>query len=77
MLINMTGKTLQFLGICLFVAFVSSKEYCQPDDDSCWPSQDEIDFFEVSLDPPTSECLENFPTFTSADHRGAPVYNQW
>lgn len=53
-----------------------AKTYCQPND-PCWPTQEEIDTFQESLSPASGDCLRLFPTFTSEDHKGTVVWNQW
>ena len=61
----------------IFLPLTISKEFCQPHNESCWPSTEEISIFKNSLMSPNAECLENFPTFTSKDEPGTPIYNHW
>ena len=59
------------------LSLVFAKDFCQPDNPSCWPTSEEIETFKNSLTQPNSECLENFPTFTSKDDPGHVIYNAW
>ena len=66
--------------IVIFINFLSlafTKEYCQPGNESCWPTSDEIENFKNSLTAPSSECLQSFPTFTSKNEPGDQIYNSW
>ena len=66
--------------IVIFINFLSlafTKDYCQPDNGSCWPTPDAIESFKKSLTAPNAECLESFPTFTSKDDLGDQIYNSW
>ena len=54
----------------------ASKEYCQPGNNECWPTVEELESFKSSLSQ-ANECLPNFPTFTSEDEPGEMTSNVW
>lgn len=59
------------------ISTANAKEYCQPDNTSCWPTANEIEAFKASLEVADDECLVDFPTFTSVDEPGELLYNYW
>ncbi len=58
-------------------SLVSSREFCTPNDAGCWPSDEEIESFKLSLSSPTSDCLDFVPTFSSKSDPGELIYNYW
>ena len=59
------------------IAQIFAKDFCQPGDENCWPTLDEIEIFKTSLSPSSVDCLDTFPTFTSKDEPGQLQYNRW
>ena len=62
--------------IFLFFATTNAREYCQPDNGTCWPTEDQIQDLKKSLSAP-NDCLTNVPTFLSLDEEGELIINKW
>ena len=70
---------LKFLFLCVLFSGSNGvdRDFCQPGDTRCWPTNEEINQFRNSLSTADANCLNNFPTFTSKDHEGGLIINTW
>ena len=71
---------LNFIFLCVLFFSGSNgvgRNFCQPGDTRCWPTNEEINQFRNSLSTADANCLNNFPTFTSKDNEGGLIINTW
>ena len=70
---------LNLIFLCVFFSGLAygARDFCQPGDTTCWPTNEEIDQFKNSLSRADANCLRNFPTFTSKDNEGGLIVNTW
>ena len=69
----------KFIFLCVLFSGSNGvgRNFCQPGDTRCWPTNEEINQFRNSLSTADANCLNNFPTFTSKDNEGGLIINTW